>query len=393
MNKVRAFFKRALEPERRPEEGEEIILDQQGMVDIPFLLLTLILVFIGLITMFSASYVAADYETEKSTPLTIFIKQLIGVVAGLAVLGVVSRFDYMFWRRMRGIIFLGTVALLVLVQIFGQRINGGKRWIELFGVTIQPSEIAKFVIILHFAHNITTFKDKMLTRGAMKKWIAVPLILMLLVAIQPHLSSLIIFVAIIAGMLFLQGVKVRWFVLGAAALGGAVFLYARVFGYAGSRFAGWLDPWGTIEDEGWQVVQSLYAIGSGGLMGLGLGRSRQKYLYLPEVQNDYVFPVVCEELGFVGAVAILLLFAMLIIRGFWIAMHARERFGSLLAAGIMLHLSIQVILNIAVVTNLLPSTGISLPFFSSGLSALLVQLFEMGVMLSVSRYCDSNKLA
>ena len=162
-------------------------------------------------------------------------------------------------------------------------------------------------------------------------------------------------------------------------------------GYASARIAAWRDPMSDPSDTGYQILQSLYAIGSGGLMGLGFGHSRQKYLYLPEEHNDYIFPIVCEELGFVGAVAVILLFMLLIIRGYWIAMHARDRFGALLAAGLTTHLALQTFLNIGVVTNFLPATGISLPFFSYGGTALLIQLFEMGLILAVSRQND-NKL-
>ena len=197
---------------------------------------------------------------------------------------------------------------------------------------------------------------------------------------------------VLAAVLFLGGVQVKWFII---ALGGFAVLgviYLSTMGYAAERITAWMDPWSDPQDSGFQIIQSLYAIGSGGLMGLGLGRSRQKYRYLPEEHNDYIFPIVCEELGFVGAVVIILLFAMLIIRGYWIAMHAKDRFGALMVGGISTLMALQVFFNIGVVTNFLPATGISLPFFSYGGTALLIQLFEMGLVLSVSRDCDNHLL-
>ena len=212
-----------------------------------------------------------------------------------------------------------------------------------------------------------------------------------LLVLEPHLSAIIIILGVSAAMLFLGGVKLRWFALGLGVVAVFVAVYLATKGYAGDRIQAWLHPFEDESDSGYQIVQSLYAIGSGGLMGLGLGRSRQKYLYLPEEHNDYIFPILCEELGFVGAMVVLLLFLLLILRGYWIALHARDRFGMLVVGGLTTLLALQVFLNIGVVTNLLPATGISLPFFSYGGTALLIQLFEMGVILSVSRQND-NKL-
>ena len=194
-----------------------------------------------------------------------------------------------------------------------------------------------------------------------------------------------------AVMMFLGGVHLRWFALGGGVVAVFAIIYLTRMGYAGDRVTAWRDPASDPTDTGYQILQSLYAIGSGGLMGLGLGKGRQKYLYLPEEHNDYIFPIVCEELGFVGAVVVILLFVLLILRGYWIAMHARDRFGALMAAGLTTHLALQVFLNIGVVTNFLPATGISLPFFSYGGTALLIQLFEMGLILAISRQND-NKL-
>ena len=206
---------------------------------------------------------------------------------------------------------------------------------------------------------------------------------------EPHMSGTILIMAGAAAVLFAAGIKLYWFIGGAAGLGALVVL--MMSGYQSTRIQVWKDPWAYPKEGGYQIIQSLYAIGSGGLLGLGLGKSRQKFLYLPEPENDFIFAIVCEELGLVGAAVVLILFALLIIRGYWIAIHARDRFGALLVVGITTLLAVQVFLNIAVVTNLLPTTGISLPFFSYGGTALVIQLLEMGIVLSVSRQIPAPK--
>ena len=211
------------------------------------------------------------------------------------------------------------------------------------------------------------------------------LVVVALLVMEPHFSAAIIIIAIGAVMLFLGGVRLYWFVGALVAAGAALGVVMTFFPYASSRISTWLDPFANTGGNGYQIVQSLYAIGSGGLFGLGLGQGRQKYLYLPEEHNDFIFPVVCEELGFVGAIAILILFALLVVRGYWLALHMRDRYSFLVTAGITTLLAIQVFLNVAVVTNLVPCTGISLPFFSYGGTALLIQLAEMGIVLSASR--------
>jgi cell division protein FtsW len=242
-------------------------------------------------------------------------------------------------------------------------------------------------VVVFFAAMISGFRDKM---EKLRKWI-VPFAVVLaivsgILVLQRHFSAIIIICLLSAAMLFLGGVKLRWFaLLGGVALAAGI-LYVASMGYASDRIIAWRDPFADASDKGYQVVQSLYAIGSGGLFGLGFGRSRQKYLYLPEEHNDYIFSVVCEELGFVGALLIILLFVLLIVRGYWIAMHAKDRFGALLAAGLTTLLALQVFFNIGVVTNFLPSTGISLPFFSYGGSSLLIQMFELGLLLRISQH-------
>ena len=380
--------------EPRVEDGrrrEKIILDERGMIDMPFMILTILLVGIGVIMMFSASYASA-YATQNSSTFY-FARQGVFALVGIALMLFVSRLNYQMWRRLALPILLGTVVIMLLVPIIGTEEGGAKRWINLFGISFQPSEVAKFAVILSFSVMISAAKDKIKTLKGLVPFIVVLGVMILTLLLQRHLSGMIIITAVAAAMLFMGGAQLRWFGLGLLGLGLLAFIYLNFMDYASDRVTAWLDPWSDPQDSGFQIIQSLYAIGSGGLMGLGLGRSRQKYLYLPEEHNDYIFPVVCEELGFVGAVLIIILFMLLILRGYWIALHAKDRFGTLLAGGITTLLALQVFLNIGVVTNFLPATGISLPFFSYGGTALLLQLFEMGLVLSVSRQSDNQLLA
>ena len=299
---------------------------------------------------------------------------------------VLSRFPMDFYRRMSFPVLAAAVVLLALVPIIGVSQGDAKRWIDLGFTTFQPSEIAKIAIILYFSALICKFKGKMATfRYGILPFAGILMLIVLLLVLEPHFSAAIIIIAIGGVMLFLGGVKLRWFVgVGVTALA-ALGVIITFFPYASGRISTWLDPFANTSGDGYQIVQSLYSIGSGGLFGLGLGQGRQTYMYLPEEHNDFIFAVVCEELGFAGAVAILLLFAALIVRGYYLAMHMRDRFSFLVTAGITTLLAIQVILNVAVVTNLVPCTGISLPFFSYGGTALLIQLAEMGIILSASR--------
>ena len=253
----------------------------------------------------------------------------------------------------------------------------------------QPSEIAKLGVILYFADSISKKKDKMRTlRYGILPYGFILVLIAVLMYFEPHLSGTVLILGIGAAMMFVGGIRGYWVGIG---IGGvAAVAYAFLSGlitYNSSRIAIWLDPLNDAfkTGTGYQTRQSLIAIGSGGLLGLGLGKSRQKFLFLPEEHNDCIFSIICEELGLIGATLIMAIFALLIIRGYWIALHARDRFGSLLVVGITTQIALQVFLNIAVVTNLVPNTGISLPFFSFGGTALAIQLAEMGVVLSVSR--------
>ena len=378
------------EPEVPRKPREKILLDERGMLDMPFLVLTVLLVLIGVIMMFSASYASA-YATEGSSTYY-FARQGLFAVAGIAGMLFVSRINYQIWRYLSRPILMVTMAIMLITPIFGLTGGGATRWIRIGSIRFQPSEVAKLAVIMSYAQLIARYKDRMKTFRGLIPFIMILGVMVVALLFQSHLSGIIIICAVAAAMLFMGGVQLRWFALGLGAIALLGIIYLSTMGYAADRITAWLDPWSDPRDKGFQIIQSLYAIGSGGLMGLGLGRSRQKYQYLPEEHNDYIFPIVCEELGFVGAVVIILLFMLLIIRGYWIAMHAKDRFGALLVGGISTLMALQVFFNIGVVTNFLPSTGISLPFFSYGGTALLIQLFEMGLVLSVSRQSDNQLL-
>ena len=373
--------------ERIGSGAAEAVRQHRGSIDLPFAALTLLLLTIGVVMVLSASYARAYYSAATGhNAAYYFMRQLGFALAGVGAMYALSLFPMQFYRRMSFLVLAAAAGLLALVPVIGVSQGDAKRWISLGFTTFQPSEIAKIGIILYFAALICKFKGRMRTvRYGILPFAGVLLIVVALLVMEPHFSAAIIIIAIGAVMLFLGGVRLYWFVGALIAALAALGVVMTFFPYASSRITTWLDPFANTSGSGYQIVQSLYAIGSGGLFGLGLGQGRQKYLYLPEEHNDFIFPVVCEELGFVGAIAILILFALLVIRGYWLAMHMRDRYSFLVTAGITTLLAIQVILNVAVVTNLVPCTGISLPFFSYGGTALLIQLAEMGIVLSASR--------
>ena len=378
----------------------------RGPLDLPFLMLVLMLTAIGVIMMFSASYADALYE--MGDPTYYFMRQGLFALGGVGVMYVMSKINYQTLRWLSVFVLVGSIILLVMVKIPGIGSSGGgaNRWIRAIGPLPrwQPSEAAKLGVILYFSARLSkrnTEKKRrfnkrtytghfleLLDRIGFLELVPYGVVLAViagLLLLQPHLSATILILAIGASILFAAGIRLGWFVAGGSLMAAALWVVVNATDYMADRIAIWQDPWSDIQGDGYQIVQSLYSIGSGGLLGLGFGNSRQKFLYLPELQNDYVFPIVCEELGFIGAAMILLLFALLIIRGYWLALHARDRFGALLIVGITTQVAVQVFLNVGVVTNLLPPTGISLPFFSYGGTALVIQLVEMGIVLSVSR--------
>lgn len=364
-------------------------------LDAPFFILVMLLLTIGVIMVLSSSFARAYYDPGDITggdPTYYFVRQLIFAVLGCAAMIFLSRFPMGFYKRFSMPLLGIAIVLLAIVPLIGVTANGAKRWIGVGSLTVQPSEIAKIAVILSFAYIICR------NRGRMKsfKYGILPFALILLaivglLVLEPHFSASIIIIAIGGVMIFVGGARLIWFIAAFIVAGGGLAVLLTMFPYASTRIVTWRDPFSSTSDEGYQIVQSLYSIGSGGLTGLGLGQSRQKYLYLPEEHNDFIFSVVCEELGFIGAVFILALFALLIIRGYYIAIHAADRYSFLVCTGITTLLAVQVILNVAVVTNLVPCTGISLPFFSYGGTALLIQMAEMGILLSASREIPAKR--
>ncbi|MCL2033258.1 MAG: putative lipid II flippase FtsW [Oscillospiraceae bacterium] len=362
-----------------------------GGVDVTFLILVLLILTIGLVMLFSASFAYARFYFNDSFH---FIKaQLLFAVLGVFLMLLISTVQYKVLEKLAWPVMMITFVLLVIVLFFEDR-NGAHRWIDLGFITFQPSEIAKFAVVILFSHLIVAMGDKMKTfRNGILPFGAILIMIAGLMIMQPHLSGTILILLIGAILMIVGGADLKWFVFAAvsAAVGIAVVIITGAIHYAGSRIEVWRDPFAFPRDEGFQTIQSLYAIGSGGLMGVGIGNSRQKYLYLPEPHNDFIFSVVCEELGFVGATLIIILFSLLVWRGFVIAMRCKDRFGSLVGVGLTAQVGLQTILNIMVVTNTIPNTGISLPFFSYGGTSLVMLLCQMGVMLSISRETTLEK--
>lgn len=356
-------------------------------VDLIFAGLVLVLLVFGLVMMFSASYAYAYYHEGNS--FYYILRQAIFAALGVAVMLTVSFVDYHVWHKFAGIIYVISIIMLIMALFYPARANV-HRWIWFGPLTIQPSEVAKLAIILMFADFAVKFRNEI--RIYSFRFGVLPFMLMLvpiviLLVLEPHLSGTVLCCAIALIMMFVGGTPMRWFVGGGIAVGvGLVGVFlSGVIRYAQARLTVWIDPWSDKLGKGWQTIQSLYAIASGGITGLGLGNSRQKQLYISEPQNDFVFAVVCEELGLIGASVVILLFALLVWRGFVVGLRAPDTFGMLLSVGMTAQVGLQAALNIAVVTNTIPNTGISLPFFSYGGSSLVMLLFEMGIVMSVSR--------
>ena len=361
-------------------------------VDYPFLILVLLALAVGLTMLYSASYAQSEYDTGYVSSTRYLQKQAICAVIGLAAMAAFSRLPAELWYRLAWPLYGISILLLLGVLVVGESVNGARRWINVAGIQFQPSELAKFTMILlfgrltrQFGSRAETFRYGVLGFGMAMMGILIPLVL------EKHLSAIMLMGMVGVVMMFVAGTRAKWLLAGAAGAAVFVLIYVSFMGYAGDRITAWLHPERDPGDTGYQILQSLYAIGSGGLFGLGYGKSRQKYLYLPFQYNDYIFAVICEELGLVGAVGIIVLLCGLILRGYWIALHARDRFSTVLAAGLVTLIAVQTVLNPGVVTNLLPSTGISLPFFSYGGTALAVNLGEMGIVLSISRYRNERK--
>ena len=379
-----------------------------GEVDRPLLLIIVALICIGLVMIFSSSY--AHAETRYGDSYRLIKSQLRAALIGLATMLLVTRLDYRIIKKFGLIACLVIYGLNYAVPFIGSVFGGAKRWIQFSGFTMQPSELLKFAVILAAAIYISDNYHKISSANTFKLQLRtlVPIGIITVLAagatlFQNHASATIIMLCLAFAMLVMSNIKLRWVLiaLGVVAVVGVLMftvfrgvieeLVPQVF----TRLEVWEDPFAYMSNatggKGWQPAQSLYAIASGGFWGLGLGQSNQKLGYLPEPYNDYIFAILCEELGLFGAIIVIALFAAFIIRGFIIASRAPDRFSQLLTMGIVSQVGIQVALNLAVVTNTLPSTGIGLPFFSYGGTALIILLTEMGIVLSVSRYSYIEK--
>ena len=381
--------------QRREEKEAESRELARGPIDLPFCLLVLLLTAVGLVMLLSASFPSAYYETDGTNPMYYFMRQGIFAVMGIAAMFFIGKINYQRFRGVARFMLFAAVMLLILVIIPGVGItrNNATRWLGFGSFTFQPSEIAKVAVVVYFADSISRKKDKMRTfRYGILPYVLIMGVIACLMMLEPHLSGTVLILGAGAVMMLVGGIRWIWVL----AAGGfvatvATLMLTGVIKYGQSRIAMWQNPFIDPRGDGYQLSQSLISIGSGGLLGVGLGKSRQKFLYLPEEHNDFIFAIVCEELGLIGAAIIMLLFAALILRGYWIALHARDRFGSLLVVGVTTLIAMQTFLNIGVVTGLLPTTGISLPFFSYGGTALLIQLAGMGIVLSVSRQMKPTK--
>ncbi len=382
-----------------PEEPPKAQPLVKGNVDVWFLLWAMILICFGAIMSYSASAVYAEQKYDDSTYF--LLRYVLFAVAAIVVtLPFVMLARPWFWRIFSVLAYGGAIVLLLLVLVMGAVRGGAQRWIDLGFVTVQPSEIAKTAVVMLLALYMSKYEKEITSKhlfgGSFRKGVLMPMCIIgtvcVLVALERHISGLMIIGMLGVCVMFLGGTRVKWLAmfLGLIAVAG-VFLIL-VSDYAQERVDIWInidkaDPLGSA----WQTLQGLYAIGSGGFFGLGLGSSRQKFGYVSQPQNDFIFTIICEELGFIGAFALLLLFGLLIWRGIKIGQRAPDKFCALTVWGLTFKIALQVAMNIAVVTNTMPNTGISLPFFSSGGTSLMLQIFEIGIILSISRFSTSKK--
>ena len=351
--------------------------------DFILLIVVIILLALGLIMVLSASSPSALSETGDDS-YVYFRRQGIFAIIGIIAMLFISKIDYRRYKKISRIAYIGSIILMLMVRIpkIGVEAGGAYRWIKI-GIQFQPSEIAKIALIIYFAAYLSNHLKEIgeFKKGFIKPFLILVPVILILVLVQDHLSATIIIIMVISIMMLTAGTKLRYFLtlgsIGAVGGAGALYLMAKFTekgGFRIQRIISFMDPWADKQGDGWQIIQSLYAIGSGGLFGVGLGESRQKYLYISEPQNDFIFSVLAEELGFVGCVLVIALFAIFIWRGVLIAMKAPDTFGSLIAIGITSLIGLQAIINIAVVTSSMPVTGMPLPFFSYGGTSLLILL-------------------
>ena len=362
------------------KKGKSFSSFLKNPIDFTLLITILLLLSIGLIMVLSASSPSALSESGNS--YSYFFRQAIFAIAGLFMMWVISNIDYRFYQKYSKLAYIIAFLLLLAVPLIGREVNGAKRWIYITeSLSFQPSEIVKLLMILFYAGILVKNRDElnMYEKGFLKHIIMIAPIIVLLLIVP-------VIVGIVAIMMIIAGCKF-WHFLVSGLVVGVPGIIALIFlePYRLQRVITFLNPWSDPTGDGWQVIQSLYAIGSGGLFGAGLGESKQKYLYIPEPHNDFIFSILAEELGFIGCAVVIILFAIFIWRGILIAMKSPDMFGSLIAIGITAQIAIQVIINIAVVTSSMPATGMPLPFFSYGGTSLFILLCEMGVLLNISK--------
>ena len=369
------------------------IKNSKNQIDFILLIDVLLMLALGIVMVMSASSPTSLSETGNSYR---YLKtQALCAVGGLGLMLFVSTVPYMTYKKFYKIIYVSVIILLASVAVIGKSVSGATRWIDLGFISFQPSEVAKIGLIIFYATLLTKNKNRLsdLWGGFLYPFIFLLPVIGILIGVQNHLSATILIVMIISVMMLMAGSKLKHFLsvglIGAGGLGGILLLRAKLTG-AGSfrlqRLITFMDPFADKQGTGWQIIQSLYAIGSGGLFGVGLGKSTQKYLYLPEAHNDFIFSIIAEELGFIGCIVVIAMFSIFIWRGIIIAMKAPDMFSSLVAAGITTMVGLQAIINIAVVTSSMPNTGMPLPFFSYGGTSLLILLASVGILLNISRY-------
>ncbi len=360
----------------KPTKKNKGFFIKNGSMDLTFLFLVLVILGIGLLMLFSASYAYAYANFGNSYKF--ISQQLLVAVGGVGLMLFVSRIDYHKFMKISWLVYGVAIVLLILVYLLPS-VEGYHRWIYIGPINFQPSEIGKFAIILLFSHLISINYTNMKSFKFVGFLSGLLFIVCALVVFETHLSATILIFAIGILLMIIGGLKSGIIIggLGIGAGGVAIAMFSGIVKYWGDRFKYWQDPWADATGKGYQTIQSLMSIGSGGLLGRGLGQSMQKHLWVPEPHNDFIFAIVCEELGLIGAMIIVALFCLLVWRGFIIAMRAEDKFGSLLAMGLVIQVGLQALLNILVVTNTIPNTGISLPFFSYGGTSLLILLFEM----------------
>lgn len=391
------IYTEPLTPQKIEQEGVAPLC--KGSIDVWFFLWAFLLLCFGIVMCYSAGVVEAEVQYDNPTYYLVrnIIFSVIGIIAATA--AVIFMRPWM-WRWAAVIIYVAAIFLLLVVLVVGVTGGGAQRWIRLGPITIQPSEVAKVGVVMMLALYMSKYEKKITSihrlGGSFRYGLIIPLCIIGmicgLVALERHISGLMIIGFIGVVLMFLGGTRLKWLAAFIGVMAVAFLGLVAVSSYAQERIYTWLfidkvDPLGSA----WQTLQGMYAIGSGGFFGTGLGSSRQKYGYVPEPQNDFVFTIICEELGFIGAFLLVALFVLLIWRGIKIGQNAPDKFSALVVWGLTFKIAIQALMNIAVVTNSMPNTGVSLPFISAGGTALIIQIFEVGIILSISRFSSQKK--